>query len=227
MTTLTLLALLTNAVPAASAAVDPMDTTTSQAADDGWTVVQIEAFETRCETYSVDENAWRRSTYRTWVSVDAVLSLSDDEEAPTLTLGESLELRWSDSDSGRSDRSEDSCGDPEFSLSYGQRREVVVDWDGTAWTIDAQYFSDGRENEPGDGLLPACGEDLQQQVLEGTHNHDDPEQTRDGIRTGSGQDGLDGEDDAAPAGCSTLPLPGVGPVAALLGLATVARRRRD
>ena len=224
MTTLTLLALLTNAVPAASAAVP---NTTSQAADDGWTVVQIEAFETRCETYSVDEDATRRSTYRTWVSVDAVLSLSDDEEAPVLTLGESIELRWSDSDSGRPDRSEDSCGDPEFSLSFGQQREVVVDWDGTAWTVDAQYFSDGPENAPGDGLLPACGEDLQQQVLEGAHNHDDPEQTRDGIRTGSGHDGLDGEGGAAPAGCSTLPLPGVGPVAGLLGLATVARRRRD
>jgi hypothetical protein len=219
MTTLLALAAL---APAALAGVNmPI----SEAIEEGYaTVVQITADETICDTFSVDEQANLSSSFRTLVSVDEVLSLPEDGEA--VVAGESIELAWRSFVGGPGwDDSEMSCTEPEFSLSEGEERPVVVYLSQGVWEVDPWYHVDGQPTAAGDGVRPPCGEEEQAEVIAELEG-DDPEEPADPEgEEGDSGDAADG-DDVKAGGCSVVPAPAAAPVLGLLATLLVARRRR-
>ena len=184
-------------------------------------VAHVASVETRCHTFSIDEDANRSATYRTLVSVEEVLMWPDWEDAEPLVAGESIELEWRTWTPGVQEEPEsDGCGAAvELGLSSGDERWLVLlPGDGAVFFADTQYFEDVGDRVDGDGLLPACGEDEQDALLEAlTGAHLDDEDAP--------SDAAD-PDDAVAAGCTVAPLSGVGPTAALLGMLGLLRRRR-
>lgn len=200
----------------------------SEAIDNGEGVVaRIASVETHCETFAIDERANLTATYLTAVSVEEVLAWPAWVEVEPLVVGETIDIRWTAFTPGIEDVEEaDSCEAPELGMSAADVRTVVLLAGDDAWAVDTTYASDVGDVVVGEGVLPACGEDEQLAVLDGLL--DEPAGDTDEPSDADSADGANSADDADPvaAGCSVMPLSGVGPVAAVLGLLGLTRRRR-
>ena len=195
-------------------------------------VAHVASIDTSCHTFAIDEDANRSATYRTLVSVEEVLVWPEWAEGEPLVAGESIELEWKAWTPIEQDEPEyDGCGNvPELNLSSGDQRWLVLlpGGDGVFFA-DTMYQEDIGERVEGDGILPTCGEDEQVAVYEALTegpledaNVDENDALEDESVLAEDGDGAD----VAPAGCTVLPLSGVGPAAALLGLIGLVRRRR-
>jgi uncharacterized protein (TIGR03382 family) len=193
----------------------------SAAIEEGYaTIILVETVETECETFTVTEEASRQSTYRTVMSVTEVfhVSESDAENAEVaLVAGESVEVLWSDYDSGPFiDNSQTECGSPGYQILDGAKQRLVVRWRDADWTVDSWYYDDSDDSVDGDGVLPPCGEAEQDAVVD--------ERSGDVDETYDEEHSIEYDDDGA-LGCSALPAPALAPVLALTGLAGLVRRR--
>ncbi len=205
--------------PPAAASVDMF---ISEAVEHGHEVViEIEAGETSCETFSVDPEGNRGSTYRTVVSVVDVLSWPDEHGAEPLLAGESIELRWSDYELGPLWSDEGmGCETPHFGLLEGARRPVVVRDAPAGWTVDPFYLDDSGTSVGGEGERPPCGEAEQDAVIA-----DLLEQEDTGIEADEAYD-QERSAQTNSGGCAVAGSAGVAPLAALLALVGLTRRRR-
>ena len=199
------------------------ETPMSQAVEAGFTtVVEVEALETRCETFSIDEDANRSSTFSTLVSLEEVYLGSNDIDAPTeeLVVGESVELRWYGWEAGPFfDPGDMGCMTPEFSIRDGARRPLALTWYEARWSIDPWYYDDFDSSAAGTGALPPCGEDEQAALVASLQADDASEEL------GTDDPQTEGEKDET-AGCSSVQGASLHPLLALLGLLGLARRRR-
>jgi len=193
----------------------------TEAIAEGWeVVVQIEALETACETFSVDEAANRWSRYRTLASVEEVLSWPEDNGLEPMVAGESIEVLWGDHEYGPEWDSEGmSCETPRYSLPDGAIRPAVIRAAADGWSIDTMYTDDTNTATGSDEPLPPCGEAEQQAIIDAMGGADD---------TGGGSDdtGAKATDQkTGDTGCSVVRQAGLAPLTAALALLGVARRR--
>jgi hypothetical protein len=190
--------------PAHAAAYMPI----SEAVEAGTeTIILVEALDSRCETFSIDEDYNLSSTYRTTVSITAVLSEGtiEEEGQEVIVAGESIEIRWDSFTEGPyTDSDVMGCTEPSFSISEGAQRPLVIEWSGDAWTVNPWYEDDSTTSIEGSGVFPECGQAQQTDLL--SDEHGDPIED-------------------IPMGCSATALPAAGPLLALGALCGLLRRR--
>lgn len=192
----------------------------TEAIAEGWeVVVQIEALETACETFSVDEAANRWSRYRTLASVEEVLSWPEDNGLEPLVAGESIEVLWGDHEYGPEWDSEGmSCETPRYSLPDGAIRPAVIRHAAEGWSIDTMYTDDTNTATTSEEPLPPCGEAEQQAIIDAMDSDD--------TGGGSGDTGDDTTDQkTGDTGCSVIGQAGLAPLTAVFALLGAARRR--
>ena len=239
---LTTLAVLNTASAGESSAM-------SDAIVDGRTpVIHGQALSTVCESYSVDEYGNLSSRFVTEFTIWEVVQ--EGEGGEFLSEGETIDLVW-----GRYQASPfaepGGCENPRWSI-VPQEVDIVALWidDGVTY-VDAWYEGNaGYETGGGEGELPPCGEDLQQEVIDELRSgdSDDPEEDEDddpmdeGDAEGASDDGA-ADDPSAPtgsastndaaesdkdaSGCSVAGTLTAGHLALGLALVGMARRRRE
>ena len=190
----------------------------SDAIEGGWeTVILLEAIETTCETFSIDEGGTRWSTYRTMASVEEVLAWPDELDAEPVVMGESVELLWSDYEAGPGWPEGMGCQTPNYTLRDGSIRAAVIRDTDSGWTISPWFDDDTGLSVDGTGELPPCGEAEQQSVIDDLNgDSSEGEERYDMERSMTIKEG----------GCSVAAGAGLTPLGAFLGLLGLARRRR-
>lgn len=214
-------------------------TSMSDAIVDGYqTVLEVEALETHCKTFAVDEEANLLSRYITLMAIEEVYLGSGDDDSPAedVVVGESMEVEWYQwTDSPFLEDENMGCSTPAFSISVGAHRPIAVDWSDESWSVDPWYYDDFETSTTGAGDLPPCGEAEQQVLIDEIREargdtEGDPDTPDDGDP--ESQDDLDSDpqdtedEEDAPAGCSAVSGAALGPVLALVGLVGIGRRRR-
>ncbi len=196
-----------------------VQTNISEAVEEGHlTVLDIEALETSCETFTVDAEATRRSQYRPVMSIQEGIPLSDEDMSfeMELSAGESIEVLWTDTEEGPIEPEyAPACQDPAVRILDGAERPVVLQHIADDWAVDPWYVDDSETSVTGTGDLPPCGEAEQDAVIGELLEEEDDDETQDALSESGG----------SGAGCSTLPAPAVAPLLAMLGLAGLVRRR--
>ena len=206
----------------------------SDAIGNGMTpVIYGEVQDTRCESYQVDEegNLLSRfvSDFTIWEVVQA------GEGGDVLVAGETIELFW-----GRREWSPvaepGGCESPPWSALPQSVKAVALYLDEGVTYVNPWYEgSGGFETTAGVGELPACGEDLQQEVIDALLEAEDtngPRDGRDPLDSGAPESAADEEEPSGSAsgqkgGCSVTGTFAASPVLWGLLLAGTARRRQS
>lgn len=211
-----MLAALALATPALAGVNMPM----SEAIEEGYvTVLQVTAGAPACDTFSVDERGNLSQSFSAQVVVDEVLCLPEDAEL--VEAEEVVVLAWSNFVGGPEYEDEAvSCEQPPFALTEGEERPVAVYATGDGFEVDAWYHVDGQHTVAGEGSMPPCGEAEQAQVIAELEAEPEPEPGD------SGDPASDDDAADASAGCAVGGLPAAGPLAGLLLLVGLGRRRR-
>jgi len=127
-------------------------------------VLVIRAGAATCDSFTVDEQGSRSSSYTSEVTVEEVLAWPEDAgDAPA--PGDGMQLGWTDVElSPLVDT--DGCTIPSYRLFPGTRTALVLDADGAGWAIQPDSYDDVSDREQGEGEIPPCGEAEAREVLD-------------------------------------------------------------
>ena len=193
-------------------------------------IIYGEVQDTACSAYSVDEYGNLMSRFVSRFTIWEVIQVGEGGEI--LAEGDTITLSWSRREWGLGGAG---CETPRWSALPQEVKPVPLSIESGSIRVDPWYMGTADfETREGVGELPACGEDLQQEILdellsEGSEDTGEPAGTADdgepGQRADGGEPGL--TDDSDKGGCSVAGGRTAGPVLwGLLMLGMVGRRRR-
>ncbi|HCH66811.1 MAG TPA: hypothetical protein DFR83_28670 [Deltaproteobacteria bacterium] len=206
--------------------------TLSDAIGDGHTpIIYGEVLDTQCESYAVDEYGNLLSRFVSEFTIWEVIQVGEGGEI--LVEGDTVALSWSrfrwgiDGGGG--------CENPRWSALPQEVKPVPLSIDDGTIRVDPWYEGTADfETQDGVGELPACGEDLQQEVMDELRSGDvedsgEPASSSDEGEVeppeDEGEPGPTGDSDKG--GCSVAGGSAAGPVLWGLLLLGMGRRRRS